>query len=28
VRVSIGAILTEREDVDALWRLMRKEAGG
>ena len=28
VRVSIGALLTEREHVDALWRLMRKEAGG
>jgi len=28
VRVSIGALLTEREHVDALWQLMRKEAGG
>lgn len=28
VRVSVGALLTEREHVEALWRLMRKEAGG
>ncbi len=28
VRVSIGALLTEREHVEGLWRLMRKEAGG
>jgi aromatic-L-amino-acid decarboxylase len=26
VRVSIGALLTEREHVEALWRLMREEA--
>ena len=26
VRVSIGAILTEREHVEALWNLMRQEA--
>jgi aromatic-L-amino-acid decarboxylase len=28
VRVSIGGLLTEREHVEDLWRLMRKEAGG
>lgn len=28
VRVSIGAILTEREHVAALWKLMRREAEG
>jgi aromatic-L-amino-acid decarboxylase len=28
VRVSIGAILTEREHVAALWDLMRREAEG
>jgi aromatic-L-amino-acid decarboxylase len=27
VRVSIGALLTEREHVEKLWRVMRKEAG-
>src|SRR5690606_38151180 len=26
VRVSVGALPTEREDVEALWRLMREEA--
>jgi aromatic-L-amino-acid decarboxylase len=26
VRVSIGAILTEREHVEALWKLIREEA--
>jgi hypothetical protein len=26
VRVSIGAILTERQHVEALWELMRREA--
>jgi len=26
VRVSIGALLTEREHVEALWTLMRREA--
>jgi aromatic-L-amino-acid decarboxylase len=26
VRVSIGALQTEREHVEALWRLMRSEA--
>ena len=26
VRVSIGALLTEREHVEALWKLMREEA--
>jgi aromatic-L-amino-acid decarboxylase len=26
VRVSIGALPTEREHIDALWRLMREEA--
>ncbi len=28
VRVSIGGLLTEREHVESLWRLMRTEAGG
>ncbi|HLE89652.1 MAG TPA: hypothetical protein VI753_00775, partial [Anaerolineales bacterium] len=28
VRVSIGAIPTERQHVDALWALMRREAEG
>jgi aromatic-L-amino-acid decarboxylase len=26
VRVSIGALLTEREHVEALWKLIRREA--
>ena len=28
VRVSIGALLTEREHVEALWQLMQKEVEG
>jgi hypothetical protein len=28
VRVSIGALLTERAHVDRLWRVMRTEAEG
>ena len=28
VRVSIGAEATEREDVEALWRLLQQAAGG
>jgi hypothetical protein len=28
VRVSIGALLTEREHVEKLWRVMRREASG
>jgi aromatic-L-amino-acid decarboxylase len=28
VRVSIGALLTEREHVEKLWRVMRTEAEG
>jgi aromatic-L-amino-acid decarboxylase len=28
VRVSIGALLTEREHVERLWRVMRAEAEG
>jgi aromatic-L-amino-acid/L-tryptophan decarboxylase len=26
VRVSVGSLLTEREDVEVLWQLMRDEA--
>jgi hypothetical protein len=26
VRVSVGALLTERRDVEALWAAMRREA--
>jgi aromatic-L-amino-acid decarboxylase len=28
VRVSIGALPTERSDVEALWAVMRREAEG
>jgi hypothetical protein len=28
VRVSIGSLTTERSHVEALWELMKREAGG